>query len=152
MNHPHSNVSAEETGRATARVERLATAVAWTQGVYFLLTGLWPIVHIESFQAVTGEKTDHLVTGHEGDHWLVNTVGALVAAIGLSLIVAAYRQRVAPEVMLVGLLTAAALTAIDIVYVARSTIAGVYLADAALEIAIIVAWSICLVSTDSNTN
>jgi hypothetical protein len=34
------------------------TLVALVQGVYFLLTGVWPIVHLPSFLAVTGPKTD----------------------------------------------------------------------------------------------
>jgi hypothetical protein len=35
----------------------------WAQGLYYLATGVWPLVSIETFQRVTGRKTDHLVTG-----------------------------------------------------------------------------------------
>jgi len=34
-------------------------AIATKQGVYFLATGIWPLVHVQSFQAVTGRKTDN---------------------------------------------------------------------------------------------
>jgi hypothetical protein len=37
---------------ARPRVGRALTAVAAVQGVYFLLTGVWPLVHVESFLAV----------------------------------------------------------------------------------------------------
>jgi len=44
------------------------TYLCLIQGVYYLLTGLWPLVSIETFQMVTGPKTDHLVTGRESDY------------------------------------------------------------------------------------
>ncbi|HZF99815.1 MAG TPA: hypothetical protein VEY71_02385 [Chitinophagales bacterium] len=28
----------------------------WVQGVYTLATGVWPIVHMRSFEAVTGPR------------------------------------------------------------------------------------------------
>ncbi len=54
--------------------------VIFTQGAYYLLTGVWPLINMDSFERVTGAKTDK---------WLVKTVGVLVAAIGGSLMVAA---------------------------------------------------------------
>lgn len=57
--------------------------VAYVQGIYFLATGIWSLVHIASFQKVTGPKTDL---------WLVKTVGLLVIAIGAGLIVTAIDQ------------------------------------------------------------
>ena len=47
------------------REPRLAVWLCWVQGAYFLVTGVWPLVSIRSFQAVTGKKTDHLATGSE---------------------------------------------------------------------------------------
>jgi hypothetical protein len=114
--------------------------VAWFQGAYFFLFGLWPLVGIHSFQAVTGEKTDHLVAGREGDHWLVNTVGALIAVVGFVLLVAAWRRRVRAEVALLGMASAGALPAVDVIYVWRETNAPIYLADAALKPAFVAAW------------
>lgn len=40
--------------------------VCWVQGAYYIVTGMWPLLHIDSFQVVTGPK-DNL--------WLVKTVG-----------------------------------------------------------------------------
>src|SRR5438105_14734562 len=75
----------------------LVTTLLWVQGLYYLATGLWPLVSIETFQMVTGPKTDHLVTGREADHWLVMTAGVLITAIGLTLLVTAWRRRNPPE-------------------------------------------------------
>ena len=46
----------------------VARIVCWTQALYFSVTGPWPLIDIQSFQDVTGEKTDH---------WLVYTVALL---------------------------------------------------------------------------
>jgi hypothetical protein len=122
----------------------LALGAAWTQGVYFAALGVWPLIDIGSFQAVTGGKTDHLPTGRETDHWLVNTVGALVAVIGVTLLVSAWRRRISGEIVVLGLLSALALAAIDIVYVVRRTILPIYLADAVIEILLACTWLGCL--------
>jgi hypothetical protein len=120
----------------------LHTSICWVQGIYFLLTGLWPLVSIETFQMVTGKKTDHLVTGNEADHWLVNTVGALVTAIGIVFVSAAWSRRANFDVALLGISVAIALIAVDVVYVARGAISSVYLVDALLELAFVILWAI----------
>lgn len=122
-----------------------ATTLCWIQGVYFFVLGVWPLISIETFQAVTGKKTDHLVTGRESDHWLVNTVGALVAANGLVFLLSAWRQRVPVEVAVLGITTAIALTAIDVIYVFREVILPVYLIDAVIEVLFIAGWAALLV-------
>jgi hypothetical protein len=121
----------------------IAVTLCWIQGLYFFVFGIWPLLSIETFQAVTGKKTDHLVTGRETDHWLVNTVGVLVAANGFVFLISAWRQRVPVELAVLGITTALALAAIDIVYVARQVIAPIYLADAAIEALFICAWAGC---------
>ena len=110
---------------------RLATA----QGLYFAATGLWPIVHLRSFEAITGPKP-------EG--WLVKTVGALVTTIGGTLIAAGRRGRITPEVAGLAMGSSAALAAVDVIYAARRRIAPVYLGDALLEGALLGAWSFAL--------
>jgi hypothetical protein len=116
----------------------------WVQGAYYLATGIWPLVSIETFQWVTGPKTDHLPSGDEADHWLVMTVGVLVIAIGLSLMAAAYRQRASSETIILALSSAIGLTAIDVIYVWRGMLSSIYLVDAALECILIASWTIAL--------
>ena len=47
--------------------------VAKLQGIYWLLTGVWPFLHLPSFLWVTGPKEDL---------WLLYTVSILITAIG----------------------------------------------------------------------
>src|SRR3954465_15699644 len=105
------------------------TALLWVQGFYYLVTGVWPLVSIETFQLVTGPKTDHLPTGREGDHWLVMTLGVLITSVALALLVAAWRRQTSPEAAVLAVTSALALTGIDVIYVARGVIAPIYLAD-----------------------
>jgi hypothetical protein len=62
-------------------------AVALTQGAYYLVSGAWSVVHIDSFQKVTGRKTDL---------WLVKSVGLLLGAIGAGLIHRRLRPAIRP--------------------------------------------------------
>lgn len=103
------------------------------QAGYYLLTGLWPLVHLPSFEAVTGPKTDD---------WLVRVVGVLVLVIGGTLGLGAVRLRRAlpsPELLLtLALATAAAFILIDVGFVLAGTIGTIYLADAAVEAGLVV--------------
>ena len=105
----------------------LRTAVL-TQGVYYVATGMWPLVNMRSFERVTGPKIDK---------WLVKTVGVLVTSIGGALLVAATRRRISPEARVLAAGTAAGLVAIDTFYVAQRRIAPVYLLDALTELALL---------------
>jgi hypothetical protein len=117
-----------EAEAASTRWSRLALL----QGSFDVATGLWPIVHLRSFEAVTGPKL-------EG--WLVKTVGALITVIGGTLMLAGARRRVTPEVRLLGVGSAAAFTAVDVLYTAKRRISPIYLLDAAVELALITGWA-----------
>jgi hypothetical protein len=116
----------------------------WVQGVYFALTGIWPLVSIETFQMVTGPKTDNAHTGLEADHWLVMTVGVLVTAVAIPMLVAAWRRTNVIEIAILAIGSSVGLTAIDVIYVARQTIPPIYLADAVIEVLLISAWIVAL--------
>jgi hypothetical protein len=141
-------ITSSTTAAADATTSsRLAFWLLAVQGGYFAVLGVWPIVDIRSFQAVTGPKTDHLPTGDQDDHWLVVTVGALITAIGISLLVACYTRRLSPEAAVLGILSAIVLAAIDIVFVWREVIAPIYLADAVVEILFVCCW-VAAISTN----
>jgi hypothetical protein len=107
-------------------------AVATAQSVFYIGTGVWPLVHRGSFERVTGPKTEF---------WLVQTVGLTVASIGLGLAHALRRGGPVPrELRSVAMAAAAGLAAVDIVYVARRRISTVYLLDAAAEAILIAGW------------
>ena len=111
----------------------MRAALALGQGIYYFATGVWPLVSIRNFEAVTGPKTDR---------WLVKTVGVLVSVIGLVLVLAGRRRRVTPEATLLAAGSAAGLAAIDTIYATRGRISKIYLLDAVAEVALIAAWVI----------
>lgn len=112
--------------------DRLARAAALGQGAFWLATGLWPLVHYRSFEAVTGPKEDD---------WLVKTIGGLIAVVGATLGLAGLRRRVTPEIRLLGAASAAALSAADVYFTARGRISKVYLLDVVAEAPFLVAWA-----------
>jgi hypothetical protein len=99
------------------------------QSGYYGITGVWPIVHLRSFEAVTGPKTDD---------WLVHMVGLLAAAIGLVLGVSVRRGSVqTPEVTLLAISSALAFAAIDLWYGLTGRISPIYLGDGLVQICLI---------------
>lgn len=100
-------------------------------GIFYLVTGVWPLLDLRTFQAVTGPKTDR---------WLVKTVGVLIAVVGSVLVLAGLRREETDEIPVLAIGSAAGLAAIDGIYVARRRISPIYLLDAAAEIALVAAW------------
>jgi energy-converting hydrogenase Eha subunit E len=98
------------------------------QAAYYCATGLWPWISMGTFEAVTGPKTDD---------WLVQTVGALVVAIGLALGVAAWKRERSAAVLTLAGASAAAFIIVDVTFVASGTIRPIYLADAVAEAVIL---------------
>jgi hypothetical protein len=105
--------------------------IALAQGAFYVATGVWALVDLDSFMAVTGPKVDQ---------WLVKTVGALVTVIGAVLLVAGRSRRVLPEIVLLAVGSALSLAAIDVVYVSVGRISPIYLLDAAAEVGLACAW------------
>ena len=100
------------------------------QGGYYVVTGVAPFVSRRAFEAVTGPKTEW---------WLVQTVGAIVTAVGAVLLSGARSGRITPELRGLAAGCAAGLAAIDTVYVARKRIALTYLLDAVAQLAMLAA-------------
>jgi ABC-type Fe3+-siderophore transport system permease subunit len=105
--------------------------LALLQGIFYVATGVWPLLDIASFQLVTGPKTDL---------WLVRTIGVLVSIIGVVLLSSWRKRRVTPEIILLAAATALGLAAIDLIYALSGRISAVYLVDAAAELALALLW------------
>jgi hypothetical protein len=102
--------------------------VAFGQGLYYVGSGVWPLVSMRSFEAVTGPKRDR---------WLVRTVGLLAMAFGGLLLRDAARDRPDPGTGLAG---AAAFGTASLWYWARGRINHAYLLDGLTEAAMVGAW------------
>lgn len=106
-------------------------ALGRAQGIANLLGGVWPLVHLRSFEKVLGPKTDR---------WLVKTVAGLLIVNGASQLASSTPDRIA-HARLLGIGTAAVLATIDLIYVPAGRISKVYLLDGAVELGWILAWS-----------
>lgn len=115
-------------GDATTAYRKLCYAHA----AYYLATGIWPVLNMRTFMAVTGPKTDR---------WLVNTAGLLIATLGATIGLAGRRGTTSTEVPLLAVGGAVSLAAIDVTYAARGRISPVYLLDAMAEAGLIALWA-----------
>jgi len=104
--------------------------VLTVQGGYYVVTGAAPFVSRRAFEAVTGPKTEW---------WLVQTVGAIVTAVGATLLSGARSGRITPELRSLAAGCAVGLAGIDTVYVTRRRIAPTYLLDALAQVAVLAA-------------
>lgn len=100
--------------------------ICTAQGIYYLATGIWPILHIGSFMLVTGPKTDI---------WLVKMVALLIISVGITILV---MSRARTQFMVLNYTSALSFLIIDTYYSLTDTISDIYLADAAVEALIII--------------
>lgn len=114
------------------RQGRAMLFLAWFQGIYYAVAGIWPILHIDSFMMVTGPKTDILA----GAHSVASAGGRGRSSLpgGVS------TQRLTLEMIVLAVGAALALTAIELVYTWRGVISMVYLLNAAIETPLIAGW------------
>ncbi len=107
--------------------------VALAQSAYYVPASIWPILHIRSFEWVTGPKVDR---------WLVKTVAGLLAVGGSALGIAAARDRLTPELEWLGIGSALTLATIDVVYVRRRRIRPIYLLDVLANLILVAGYMI----------
>lgn len=105
--------------------------LAKAHGLFNIVGGLWPLVSMGTFERVTGPKADR---------WLVQTVGGLMVANGLSQLAAGASPDKLRMARFLGQNTALTLAGIDLVYAPRGRISKVYLLDAAAELGWVALW------------
>ena len=118
-----------------------ALTVARAHGAAYLIGGLWPLLHLRSFEAVFGPKVDR---------WLVKTVAGLLVVNGVTLLATRSTLESVAQARRLGVGTAAVLAMIDLSYAPIGRISKMYLADAAAEIGWIVVW--CLPKNRASTS
>jgi hypothetical protein len=103
-----------------------------THGAFNIAGGLWPLLHLRSFEAVFGPKVDR---------WLVYTVAGLLTSVGYAQVRASTPEGWT-QARRLGLPTAGTLLAIDLVYVPRGRLKWTYLIDAVGEVALLAGWAV----------
>lgn len=101
-------------------------------GLFNVVNGLWPLLHMRSFEAVFGPKVDR---------WLVRTVAGLLLSNGLAQVRAETDPVSISHAKRTGIGTAATLAAIDLAYAPAGRIRRIYLLDAVAEITWILLWA-----------
>lgn len=101
------------------------------QGGYYLLTGLWAILHRTSFETFTGPKTDY---------WLVITVSLQICAIALTLLSAAWMNALSASIRILAISSAGGLLFVDLYYPMAGRIPVTYLLDAGPQFTFIAGW------------
>lgn len=109
---------------------RTSIGLARAHGACNILGGAWPLVHMKSFEAVFGPKTDR---------WLVRTVAGLLVANGVVQLRATTPAE-ARQAARVGVGTATVLLLADLRYAVPGRISRMYLLDAVVEAGWIAAW------------
>jgi hypothetical protein len=106
-------------------------SVALTQGIFYLVTGIWPFLHMKSFEKINGPKLEH---------WLVYTLGGLITVTGIVLCSSARRREVTGEVAALAMGHAGTLSLIDVFYTSKGVLPKTYLLDATAELLVIAGW------------
>src|SRR3954452_15733140 len=109
-----------------------AAPVLRAQAAYYMLTGVWPLLHMRSFQRVTGPKASP---------WLVKTFGSAIGVVGATLASAERGDRVNRDIALLSIGSALAIGVLDTRYAVSGRISKVYLADAAAQALILAGWA-----------
>jgi hypothetical protein len=116
-------------------VERLQpwSMLALAQGIYYAAAGAWPLLHLRSFEKVTGPKLEE---------WLTKGVGACWLNVGIELIQAGLRGgHVRRDVRALAVRMAVTFAAFDFHYAGRRRrISPVYLINGFVQLAFVVLW------------
>jgi len=115
--------------------------IPFVQGLYFFLTAVWPLLHIESFQLVTGFKTDI---------WLVDTVAFLLIPYAFICFSVAFKFLIVSKpIILTMILMGISLAFVELIYFLNGTIKWVYGTDAVLQLIFVIWWVFKLKKTES---
>lgn len=113
------------------KVTKFFRALLWVQAVYYTVTALWGLLHIESFMAVTGQKLDI---------WLVKTVSVLIIPIAVCLFCGLFLNTHPLLLILVAGTAALGFACIDFYYTANKTIRWVYAVDGVVQSLFVIGW------------
>jgi len=118
-------------GAALQRWGRAQSTVASAQGACYLIMGLWPLTHMESFELFTGPKHNAA---------LMQVTGGLLTVIGIILLLGSLQRAVSSTTAFLGAGIAAVLAILATSFVATGNMPAIYLWDVALETGFVAWW------------
>jgi hypothetical protein len=107
-------------------VRFVTKSVLNVMAIYYIITGLWPMVHMRSFILITGPKVDL---------WLVRCLALMITSSGI-LFALPFLSDAPPshEVQLLAMLNAFSLFVIDFYYPLKKRISKIYMVDGVLQV------------------
>jgi len=112
--------------------------ISLIQLLYFLITAVWPFVHLESFLRATGPKTDI---------WLLKTVSVLLLPYCFLLLYLAIASKRSVIAIITVILCGLGLMSIDVWYYLHKVISAVYLIDGFMQLLFVIFWTFYLTNT-----
>ncbi len=122
---------------------KILTSLLFIQGIYTLITAIWPLIDIKSFMAVTGPKADI---------WLVKTVAVVLLPIAAFYLINIYRPGQILHLVLIGVINSIGLAIIDFYYSGKNIISRIYAVDGALQVLFALCWIYIALATSANKN
>jgi hypothetical protein len=114
------------------QLQRIRVRLAYAQGVYYVCGALWPLVHLASFEAVTGNKRDE---------WLVRTVAGIVLLLGFLLLHDAHvRKHIARTLRILAGGIALVLGSVAIISSLTGRISWLYFPDGLIHLSFALGW------------
>jgi hypothetical protein len=103
-----------------------------SQGIFYIASGLWPIVHFRSFEKAAGPRYDRR---------LMKALGGLTAVLGATLVAGSFERKSSTALRVLGIGSAIALAAADVVAIARKRLSTkAAIADIVAEGGIVGGW------------
>jgi len=106
------------------------------QSLYYLFTGLWPLLHMLSFSAESGPKANE---------WLLKTEIMLIVCIIAAFMIDLYTRRYTTSIVFLAISSSIGFLYIDLWHTLFHGMTGIYLIDSATHLVLMTVWSIWLV-------
>lgn len=138
---PRPTISGWDHRRSKAALWRRAirsqSAVAAAQGTCYLLMGLWPLTHMESFETFTGPKHNTA---------LMQVAASMMAVIGIILLLGSLQRVVTSTTAYLGAGIAGVMALLACTFVSSGRMPVVYALDGALEGGFVAWWILARLS------
>ncbi len=139
MDDRHIGMTGTE-GPTLERRERWRRTVMIAQGAYYVLAGLWPLVHFSSFSSILAMQVNP---------FQAQSFGAVLVVVGGNLVEAARREPPGQSPTLLGAAVAGAIAVVSMVWLPRlAGFSGLWV-DLVVEVAIAVALVVLYPRTQS---
>jgi hypothetical protein len=115
------------------RPDRWRRWVLSGQGGYYVITGLWPLLHFSSFTSVVAFRVNP---------FQAHVFAAVIIVVGGSLLEAARREPPGRFPTMLGIGVASAIALVSLVWLPRLAVASLLWADLAVEVAFAIALAV----------